>query len=285
MIKVLLAEDNPINQEIGIAMLESLGCTVVIAETGTMAIEALGRETFDLVFMDCQMPEIDGYDATRIIRKNEREAALSNPEHRRTCIIALTANALMGDREKCLAAGMDDYLAKPFTTEQIYKVISRCIGGYSETVGDKSGLSASEVEIISDANVSGDEHGFLTNSNSAVVDKTFIDEIATLQKPGKPNILEKIIDKYLESFPNRTENLNQAVIANDIDNMRLLAHSMKSSSAMLGATAMAELFNEVEQLALSGTIEGAAELVTKIESNYGLLKDSLIELKRENISS
>jgi len=281
-VKVLLAEDNPINQEIGSAMLASLGCTVVLADSGTTAVEAFRKETFDLIFMDCQMPGMDGYDATRKIRMNEKEAV---PERMKTCIVALTANALIGDREKCLAAGMDDYLAKPFTTEQIYKVISSWLCDHSEDVGDNAGLSASEAEIKTNSNTSEDKRCPSTNSNSAVIDKTFIDEIATLQKTGRPNILEKIIDKYLESFPSRTENLNQAVIANDIDNIRLIAHSMKSSSAMLGATAMSELFNEVEQLALGGTIEGVAELVTKIESDFGLLKDALIELKRKNLSA
>ena len=127
-IKVLLAEDNAINQEIGLAMLESLGCQAVLAKTGTQAIAWLDREPFDLVLMDCQMPEIDGYEATRIIRRKERDAAAAGPGRPRTCIIALTANALMGDREKCLAAGMDDYLPKPFTLEQLHQVMGCWIG-------------------------------------------------------------------------------------------------------------------------------------------------------------
>ena len=278
-VKVLLAEDNTINQEIGIAMLESLGCTVVLTDTGTKAIEALGKETFDLILMDCQMPEMDGYEAARIIRKNELEAAQSDPGCKRACIIALTANALMGDKEKCLAAGMDDYLAKPFTIQQIHTVMSRWLGVDSDTAGNKSSSSSSDSKFKTDSDISVHEQQHLSDLDLSVIDKKMIDQIIALQKPGMPSILEKVVDSFLESFSSHAENLRQAVITNDIDSMLSIAHSLKSSSATLGATALADLFREVELLARRRTADGAAEYLEKIEAAFVGVKSVLSYIK------
>jgi PAS domain S-box-containing protein len=119
--RVLLAEDNPVNQELGRLMLEALGCEVSVVGNGSEAVEALFKGEYDLVFMDCQMPEVDGYQATRSIR--EREAGENNGRH--IPIIALTAHAMDGDRENCLAAGMDDYASKPFTPSQLQTLLGR----------------------------------------------------------------------------------------------------------------------------------------------------------------
>lgn len=282
-VKVLLAEDNSINQEIGCAMLENLGCTVVLADTGTKAIEALEKESFDLILMDCQMPEMDGYEAARIIRKNEQEAGQSDPGRKRACIIALTANALMGDKEKCLAAGMDDYLAKPFTLHQIYTVMSRWLGADSETGGDKSSSSSSDPELKADSDFPEDEHHQLIDVDLSVIDIKFIDQITALQKPGMPSIIEKVVDTYLESFPLHSENLKQAVSTNDIGSMLSIAHSLKSSSATLGATALADLFREIELLARRGTTDGAQELFKKIGPAFVDVKNALSYIKNSAI--
>jgi signal transduction histidine kinase/CheY-like chemotaxis protein len=123
-LRVLLAEDNPVNQAMATAMLEALGCRVRAADNGREAVRALADEAFDLVLMDCQMPEMDGFEATAIIRAHERQS-----DGRRRPIVALTANAMKGDRERCLAAGMDDFLSKPFRKEQLRAVLERWTGG------------------------------------------------------------------------------------------------------------------------------------------------------------
>jgi len=120
--RVLLAEDNPVNQELGRLVLESLNCEVDVVGNGREAVEAVFSTDYDLVFMDCQMPEVDGYEATRIIRQRELE---SDAGVRRINIVALTAHAMDGDREHCLDAGMDDYAAKPFTPVQIQAILNR----------------------------------------------------------------------------------------------------------------------------------------------------------------
>jgi PAS domain S-box-containing protein len=119
---VLLAEDNPVNQEVGRLILEALGCEVDVADNGRIAAEAVFENDYDLVFMDCQMPELDGYGATRLIRQMEKEG---DAGRRPVTIVALTAHAMEGDREQCLAAGMDDYLPKPFNPDQLAAVLKR----------------------------------------------------------------------------------------------------------------------------------------------------------------
>lgn len=275
-VKVLMAEDNPINQEIGCAMLESLGCKVVLAESGTEAIEAFGKETFDLVLMDCQMPEMDGYEATRIIRQKERQAERTDPGRKRACIIALTANALMGDKEKCLAAGMNDYLAKPFTIHQIHIVMSHWLDTDGGTAGN---ISGSGPERRGEAHILTDEQHHLVDVDLSVIDKSFITQITSLQKPGTPSILEKVVDSYLESFPSQSENLGKAVRTNDIAGMLSISHTLKSSSATLGATALADLFSEVEHLAQKKTTVGAGEFLEKIEAVFVDVKKALTYIK------
>jgi CheY-like chemotaxis protein len=120
--RVLLVEDNGVNQEIGMAMLQAIGCEVDLAADGREAIEATRSKAYDLVLMDCQMPDVDGFEATRAIRARKREQSGSKAA-RRLPIVALTANAMSGDREQCTAAGMDDYLSKPFTQAQLRAVI------------------------------------------------------------------------------------------------------------------------------------------------------------------
>jgi CheY-like chemotaxis protein len=118
----LLAEDNLVNQEVGKLILECLDCRVDVVVDGDSAVEAVFSNNYDLVFMDCQMPEVDGYEATKMIRKRE---SLTGKAGHRVPIIALTAHALEGDRELCLAAGMDDYLSKPFNSSQIASVLQK----------------------------------------------------------------------------------------------------------------------------------------------------------------
>ncbi|MFM8330252.1 MAG: response regulator, partial [Candidatus Methylumidiphilus sp.] len=117
--KILVAEDNLINQKVAVGLLERLGCEVKVAGNGVEAVEVFVRDSFDLILMDCMMPQMDGYEATAAIRARQADGARPTP------IVALTANNVAGDREKCLAAGMDDYLAKPFSLHQLQAILQR----------------------------------------------------------------------------------------------------------------------------------------------------------------
>jgi signal transduction histidine kinase/CheY-like chemotaxis protein len=127
--RVLLAEDQPVNQEVARCMVESFGCRVEVASNGQEALDALSKTPYDLVLMDCQMPELDGYAATRIFRERETQKAMNQSGQaqaiRRTPIIAMTAHAMQGDREQCLAAGMDDYISKPFNMDRLFALLKR----------------------------------------------------------------------------------------------------------------------------------------------------------------
>jgi CheY-like chemotaxis protein len=129
-LRVLLAEDNPVNQEVGRLILEGLDCLVEVVDDGRLALEEVFSQQYDLVFMDCQMPDMDGYEATKMIRQRE---ALHGGSTWRVPIIALTAHAMEGDREICLEAGMDDYITKPFNAVQISATLQKWAGPKSRS--------------------------------------------------------------------------------------------------------------------------------------------------------
>ncbi|MGF1613389.1 MAG: response regulator, partial [Gammaproteobacteria bacterium] len=182
---VLLAEDNVVNQEVALGMLEALGLTVALADNGRQALEALAGGAFDLILMDCHMPEMDGFQATAAIRGREQRQA----DGARQPIVALTANALQGDRERCLAAGMDDYLSKPFTQDQLRAVLARWLThrrAASEPVEGARSLAA-RVEPPEAVPTAG-----------TVLDEGALDQIRALQRPGRPSVLEKVVKLYLD---------------------------------------------------------------------------------------
>jgi two-component system, sensor histidine kinase and response regulator len=123
--RVLLVEDNAVNQQVAIAMLEKLGCAVDLASDGQQALAAEARARYDVIFMDCQMPVMDGFATTQVIREREARSGGNDRGARRVPIVAMTANALEGDRERCLTHGMDDYIAKPFRQQQLKVMLER----------------------------------------------------------------------------------------------------------------------------------------------------------------
>jgi signal transduction histidine kinase/CheY-like chemotaxis protein len=182
---ILLAEDNPVNQKVAISMLKELGCRVDAVVNGLEAVDAVARYTYDLIFMDCQMPEMDGFEAARMIRESERvrEKRLHVP------IVALTAHALEGDRERCLAAGMDDYLGKPFTWEQIRGVLGHWLPGKSRReTAPKKGKPAEAMHRK-------------TQPSPELLDREVLDRIRALQQEGDEDILGQVIILFLQEAP------------------------------------------------------------------------------------
>jgi two-component system sensor histidine kinase/response regulator len=250
---ILLVEDNPVNQEVTLGMLQLLGCRVDLAANGREAVEAVSQNRYDLVLMDCQMPEMDGYAATRAIRKSE------------TCqtrIIALTANALAGDSDQCLAAGMDDYISKPFTLQTLRASLERWLPAGVEGAA----LPAAE------------------EGTGAVgpVDAKALENIRALQAPGGPNLLSRVIGLYLSGSPKLLEDLREAAVRRDADALRNASHTLKSSSANLGALSLSSLCKELETNAREGRVDDAAEAVAGIEAEYGRVKAFLEDLAAAN---
>ncbi len=238
---VLLAEDNPVNKELARAMLEDLGCTIVVVGDGREAVEAIAeapldrkQRRYDVVLMDCQMPRMDGFEATLAIRQWEAD----NGEDTPLPIVAVTANAMEGDRDRCLAAGMSDYLSKPFGREQLAKIVKRWMTVDVEMTHlakqREQKRSALPVRENSSADVLADlDHAALNN-------------IRALQRDGSNAILAKIIGMYLTNSPKLLEKLQEAAVTGNGELMRASAHSLKSASANLGASRLAELCEELE---------------------------------------
>jgi signal transduction histidine kinase/CheY-like chemotaxis protein len=220
--RLLLAEDNPVNQEIALAMLEDSGYQVTVVDNGQQALAALAASRFDIVLMDCQMPEMDGFAATRRLRQLEAEGRCHTP------VIALTANAMTGDRQRCLAAGMDDYLAKPFSRDELLAVLGRCLRPAGGAAGEQAGEAGP--------------------ARSEPLDRRALQSLRALQRPGRPDVLGRIIELYRHDAPRLLAEMRLAAQSGDVEALHLTAHSLKSTSANLGAGTLAARCREIEQL-------------------------------------
>jgi signal transduction histidine kinase/DNA-binding response OmpR family regulator/HPt (histidine-containing phosphotransfer) domain-containing protein len=248
-VRLLLAEDNPVNQEVAISMLQMLGCRCDLAANGLEVLQALDHHRYDIILMDCQMPEMDGFEATAAIRRREQEA----PDGRHVPIIAVTANAMEGDREHCLQAGMDDYLSKPFSRLQLMELLGRWFGK------PEQGAGGSASSAVAAGKAPEAEPG---------LDPAALDNIRSLQQAGKPDILGKVIDLYLSDCPGVMNRLREAIGSGDAKQVRQHAHRMKSGSANLGATRMAELCRELEVLGHRGDFGAAAVQLQRVEAEF-----------------
>jgi signal transduction histidine kinase/DNA-binding response OmpR family regulator/HPt (histidine-containing phosphotransfer) domain-containing protein len=257
--RVLLAEDNPVNVEVAKAMLESLGLQTQVAQNGLEALEAVRRTSFEAVLMDCQMPLMDGFAATAAIRSDEQGAGLP----RTLPIIAITANALQGDREACLAAGMDDYLSKPFTQAELAGVIGRWIAlplSGSVHHGEAEPTLPPEVrEVI----------------QRDVINARALDNIRALSQQGGDALVQKVVQAYVGDAPQHLRTLRQAVVGQDADTVRRVAHSLKSASANVGAEILARLCKNLEQMGRNASVTGAAALLTDMEDEFQAVQQSL----------
>ncbi|MEQ1656271.1 MAG: response regulator [Nitrospira sp.] len=267
--RVLLVEDNPVNREVSTGMLELLGYQVTIAEDGKQALVVSATESVDLILMDCQMPVMDGFTATARIRDREQQTPVT-----RIPIIALTANAMDGDRERCLEAGMDDYLSKPFSQQALAEVLARwCVRRDQLQTPD----SQTETATPDDA-----ENRLSPASSATQIDRTAWTTITALQRPGRPNLLHKTIGLYLTSSQTQIDELRRALQEGTHQAMVVPAHTLKSSSAILGATGLASLANELEQACRNNDMEQAERLITLIEAEH---RTACVIFRQELISS
>ena len=231
--RILLAEDNAINQEVAVAMLEQIGCTLTVVDDGRKAVDAVLGGSFDLVFMDCQMPEMDGLDATREIRA--REAAESR---RRTPIVALTANALGGDREMCLAAGMDDFLTKPFHRDDLHAAVGR------HTHHRRTSLPAKRTGTA--------ESPPPAEQEAVVLDRDVVSAIRALRRPGQPDVFVSLVEMFAMRAPEDLARLRAAVEASDFSTARQAAHKLKGGCRSLGAMELGGTLASLEAAAAAG---------------------------------
>ena len=290
---VLIAEDQPVNQEVARCMVETFGCYVEVASNGQEALDALSKTPYDLVLMDCQMPELDGYAATRIFRERETQTGKnqSGPAQaiRRTPIIAMTAHAMQGDREQCIAAGMDDYLSKPFNQDRLFAVLKRWLPSKSttdipvHTTGeDQTEQDQSKAFPLPDAgngesNLHGE--GFLERFlHLDHLNYKTLESLRSMVREGQPSLLKKVTRIYVESSPKLMETIRHSITLGDAAAMQGAAHSLKSTSGNLGAMMLAEICKELDAMGRAGTTDNAILLLPLLEDEYERVREALAVL-------
>ena len=236
--RLLLVEDNPVNQELALAMLIELGVEAVSAWSGEEALVKVAADRFDVVLMDCHMPKLDGYATTRRLREWETRTGRD-----RMPVIAVTANALNGDAARCFAAGMDRYLSKPFTIEQLYRILESCV---------------SEADTVQ----------FVPENTPTVLDEATLDRVRDLHKLGGPDLLGRLSELYAANSLTLLANAREALAANDANGLAQAAHALKSSSSSVGAFRLAELCQQMESAGRSFSLDGAATMLHGIVAEH-----------------
>ncbi len=264
---VLVVEDNPVNLFVVQTMLESIGCKVDVAVDGAEGVEAALSNEYDLVFMDCQMPVVDGYEATRRIRIEEQKRGPDLP----LPIVALTANAMSGDRERCLDAGMSDYLAKPFTEDQLRYMLNKHIRTTEVSGKDQK----SQARKAGAAKLNGKDSP--TIKEDPVLDAAVIEKLRSLQHRTKRDVLSETVRLFYESSKASLDALREAVNMGDVSGIRDAAHSLKSSSYLVGANRLGDLCRRLEEGARRNRIESSNELLERVEPEYETVRDCLGE--------
>ncbi|QIN82318.1 PAS domain S-box protein [Rubrobacter tropicus] len=237
--RVLLAEDNPINRKVATLMLENLGYRVDVVPDGCRAVEAVSKGEYAAVLMDVQMPELDGYEATAAIRNLQGEK-------RRTPIIAMTANAMAGDREKALSAGMDDYVSKPVKTEDLDAVLER----WTRPPAERGESPPPEPD------------------GRSVLDDAVLENLRSLQEEGDPDLLTELVEVFEEDTPPRLATLREALEREDAGTVERAAHTLKGSSGNLGATRMSETARLLEEAGRDSDLSTAPALLDRLETDF-----------------
>jgi PAS domain S-box-containing protein len=254
-LRILLAEDNLTNRKLATYALERLGYYPDVASTGTQVLQALRRRSYEVVLMDVQMPEMDGLEATRRIRAEF-------PPGSQPRIVAMTANAMRGDREACLAAGMDDYLSKPIRLVDL-------VAALRQSVPAGSGWEGPVTEVAAPA--PGGEA-------EAILDRAMLDSLRQMGG-GEAGFLEDLIGAFRAETPPLLAAMGQAAAAGDAAGLRLGAHSLKSNSANFGALTLSSLCRDLEQRARAGVLAGATEQLAQIEAEYARVAAALEALR------
>ncbi|HEX7523001.1 MAG TPA: response regulator [Candidatus Deferrimicrobium sp.] len=255
--RILLVEDNLVNQEVTLGMLSVLGCEADVAGNGREGLDAITAREYDLVLMDCQMPVMDGYAATRALRVREKKTG-----GKHLIVVALTANAMQGDRDICLAAGMDDYLSKPFTIRKLGETVSKWISAERKDSGVPVEAQA-ELAVPAKPPIS-------------PIDQTVLDGIRELEGDGNKGFLERVINLYLSGASRLVEGVLSAAETGDAESLLRAAHTLKSSSANVGATGLSDLCRKIEEKARRGEPVVAGDpLLSKFEREFRSVREAL----------
>jgi two-component system, sensor histidine kinase and response regulator len=258
--RILLAEDNAVNRKLAVGLLEKRGDTVIVAENGREAIDALERESVDLVLMDIQMPVMDGLEAIQAIRAKEQGGLEHLP------IIALTAHAMKGDRERCLAAGADEYVTKPIRVEDLLAAMDRATRTPTSGPDHEPTPTAASLAPV-------DDSGSLLPG---------IDLTAGLERvEGDRELFDEIAQLFAQECPGFIESIRRAHAAGDLPLLERLAHTLKGAASSVAATRVAKAALAVETQARSGQMGNADESIAKLVSEVALVLPEIDSLCRK----
>jgi CheY-like chemotaxis protein len=262
-LRILVAEDNVVNQQLAVLLLKKIGYRADVAANGLEVLEALGRETYDVVIMDVQMPEMDGLETTRQI--HERWPAGRQPH-----IIAATASAMQEEREACLAAGMNAYLIKPIRVESLATALSNCRPHAPRTPPAPAGEPS--VSPRRPAPQVTRQQG--RASAAGVIDSAALERLIKIID-DQPDLLVGLIDTFHDDVQRLVDSARRGLQQGQAEEVRRAAHTLKSTAATFGATRLSELSRSLEALASSRMLEGAADLILRIEAEYQAVRIAL----------
>ncbi len=261
-IRILLAEDNPVNQKLAASMLKKAGYKKVdIAENGQLAVKAVGQKNYDIIFMDIQMPVMDGFEATRLIREKEKD-------RRHSIIVAMTAHALKGDRERCIVAGMDDYISKPINPQEMFSVIKKWVKAGAEDTAE-SEAEIKEEAVIQAANpipvpeVKETEEGYESPVNMKTAMERFDNDM---------EFFKRMVDEFLSYVPEQIKSLEDAVKSGNADELQKSGHSIKGTAGMLSA-------DRVSSVAMSIETKGNNHDISDVPGLLEELKSEILQLE------
>jgi PAS domain S-box-containing protein len=253
-IRILLAEDNMVNQRVALKQLKKLGFSADCVSNGNEVLSALQRVPYDIIIMDCQMPEMDGYEVTRRIRQGGSESYI----HLRSApyIIALTANAMQGDREHCLALGMNDYLTKPLHLHDLEAVLQRALLRISPVTPSPAPAVAPEPD-------------------PEALDRTIISGLKELREPGQPDPLRELIELFLKDAAPRLQQMEAAANAGDLPKLAAATHTLKGSASNLGARRLSSLCASLEKQAKAGETSQSLQTLTAVTAEFAVVRGLL----------
>jgi signal transduction histidine kinase/HPt (histidine-containing phosphotransfer) domain-containing protein/BarA-like signal transduction histidine kinase len=253
-LRLLLADDNPINQKVGLTVLKKLGYRADIANNGLEVLKALEQKAYDILFLDVQMPEMDGLEAARRICQHW-------PAEKRPCIIAMTGNALIGDREKCLQSGMDDYISKPVRISDLQSALQRW--GPLKTRKPETASVTRPKSILADN----------------LLDLATIAELRNMPPSNGISLVQELVDLFLEAAPLRIAQISQSI--NDGPMLAFHAHALKSMGLNLGVKRLVQLSEKLEELGRARNVHAAPALLRELETVFAQTKAQLLTLRNQ----
>ena len=261
---ILVVEDNRANQRVARGLLEKLGVDVDLVANGEEAMSVLEQHSYDLVFMDCQMPVLNGFDTTRKIRDQESKVI-----NHAVPIIAMTANALLGDRDRCITAGMDDYISKPIHVSKVQQMLEQWLSGSNHQFAAQ-GMDAEET-IMQQSETVPVNAGKIQESIVTVFDYIAMTE----RLMGDKELISTVAEVFLMDMPRQIEQLQLLVEAGDVEQIAGLAHKIKGASANVGGMALSESALKIEQAGSIGDLDTIRQRMFELSQSFVELKTAM----------